>query len=445
MEQLTKKLRAYIWLLSGLLHRHYRIILSTFIIGVFVFILFVRYTAQVIRLVKKERQIIGMVGQFTPTSLPQEVQRLISLGLTDVRENGEVVPALATAWETSKDGKEVTFHLRQDLYWHDQKKFVASDVNYNLRDVEFKAPDDVTLIVILKDAFTPLPNFLSRPLFRKGLLGLGSYKLISIRLKGEYVAYLKLTPLSSDLGPMEIKFYQSETAAKTAFKLGEINILDGVIDASPFNEWNNINVVETVKYNQIVGVFFNTNDDLLKDKEVRQGLAFAVEKFEKNRVASPLSSKSWAYTTRIKQYDNDPKAAKNLLGEQPAGGGAELTLITFPQYFPLAQRIAASWEEVGFKTNVKVESGLPQDYQVVLVTQEIPSDPDQYALWHSTQTQTNLSHYANPKIDKLLEDGRKEAELEKRKKIYFDFQRYLVEDAPAVFLFHPTTYTISRK
>ena len=48
------------------------------------------------------------------------------------------------------------------------------------------------------------------------------------------------------------------------------------------------------------------------------------------------------------------------------------------------------------------------------------------------------------KIDKLLESGRKESDQEKREKIYFDFQRYLVEDAPAVFLFHPTTYTISR-
>ncbi len=34
---------------------------------------------------------------------------------------------------------------------------------------------------------------------------------------------------------------------------------------------------------------------------------------------------------------------------------------------------------------------------------------------------------------------------EEREKIYLDFQRFLVEDAPAAFLFHPTFYTISRK
>jgi len=44
-----------------------------------------------------------------------------------------------------------------------------------------------------------------------------------------------------------------------------------------------------------------------------------------------------------------------------------------------------------------------------------------------------------------LEDGRKVYDTEERKKIYQDFQKYLVEEAPAVFLFYPELYTISRK
>ena len=50
----------------------------------------------------------------------------------------------------------------------------------------------------------------------------------------------------------------------------------------------------------------------------------------------------------------------------------------------------------------------------------------------------------NPKIDKLLEDGRKENNKEERKEIYHDFQRFLVEDCPAVFLHELATYSISR-
>ncbi len=444
MQQLLKKLRFFGWFVRGLLTRYHRIIFVTFIIGVFIFVTVVRFGPQILALIKTDHKVIGLVGFYTPSTLPPTVQRLISLGLTDTQENGEVAPALATSWEINENGKQVTFHLRSDLYWHDKKKFTAADVNYNLRDVEFKAPDDQTLVVNLKDAFTPLPNFLSKPLFRKGLVGVGPYKLISIKLKGEYVSYLKLEALSPDLPAVEFKFYPSETVAKTAFKLGEINMLDDIVDATPFTEWKNISVTQNTKHNQIVGIFFNVNDSLLKEKEVRQGLAFALEKPEKNRVASPLSAKSWAYTTRIKQYETDLEQSKTLLKSVVSTESAQLTLITFPQYFQLAQLITSAWENVGVKTNVKVENGVPDNYQALLVTQEIPSDPDQYTLWHSTQTQTNLSHYANPKIDKLLEDGRKESDEEKRKKIYFDFQRYLVEDAPAVFLFHPTTYTISR-
>jgi peptide/nickel transport system substrate-binding protein len=76
---------------------------------------------------------------------------------------------------------------------------------------------------------------------------------------------------------------------------------------------------------------------------------------------------------------------------------------------------------------------------------DTPEDPDQYSIWHSTQKATNITHYENPRIDKLLEDGRSQINTEERKKTYLDFQRFLVEDAPAAFLFYPDTYSISRK
>jgi len=44
-----------------------------------------------------------------------------------------------------------------------------------------------------------------------------------------------------------------------------------------------------------------------------------------------------------------------------------------------------------------------------------------------------------------LEDGRIELDTEVRKKIYFDFQRFLLEDAPAAFLVNPVSYTVTRK
>ena len=39
-----------------------------------------------------------------------------------------VVPDLATKWEWSEDGKDLTFPLHQDVKWHDGKPFTAADV-----------------------------------------------------------------------------------------------------------------------------------------------------------------------------------------------------------------------------------------------------------------------------------------------------------------------------
>jgi peptide/nickel transport system substrate-binding protein len=74
-----------------------------------------------------------------------------------------------------------------------------------------------------------------------------------------------------------------------------------------------------------------------------------------------------------------------------------------------------------------------------------PPDPDQYYFWHSTQEVGNITHYKNVRIDKLLEDGRKTLNINERKKIYKDFQRIIMDDHPALFIYYPYSYTIEKK
>ena len=138
--------------------------------------------------------------------------------------------------------------------------------------------------------------------------------------------------------------------------------------------------------------------------------------------------------------------AKKLF-ENPKEGSASarLTISTFSPYLTDAQAIASSWTTFGIPTDVRVVNSVPDNYQVLLSAQDVPPDPDQYPLWHSTQTETNITNYANVKIDKLLEDGRQEMDTIKRKSIYADFQRYLTEDVPAVFLYYAKSYTIVRR
>jgi peptide/nickel transport system substrate-binding protein len=160
---------------------------------------------------------------------------------------------------------------------------------------------------------------------------------------------------------------------------------------------------------------------------------------------SPISKTSWAYTDKVKKYEPDITQAKKMLSTaKMASESATINLTTFSQYIDVAQSIADSWTSMGVPTNVKVVSTVPPDYEILLSAQEVPPDPDQYPLWHSTQAQTNITGFLNVKIDKLLEDARQEIDTNERRKIYADFQRRIVEEAPAIFLYYPTVYSVHR-
>ncbi len=233
-----------------------------------------------------------------------------------------------------------------------------------------------------------------------------------------------------------------------AYKLGKVNSLVNIYDPNPLDTWKTVETVEESNTGQIVSIFFNVQDRYLSEKSLRQALNYAIDKesFVGERAYGPLSPSSWAYNPQVKTYSYDKLRAQELIDEldEEQTKDMEIKLLTTPVLLPTAERIAKYWEAVGIKTILQVSSGVPEDYQALLAVFEIPKDPDQYSIWHSTQTSTNISNYQDPRIDKLLEDGREELTITERSKIYLDFQRFLVEDSPAAFLYHPTSYTLSR-
>ncbi len=63
-------------------------------------------------------------------------------GLTEVSWlTGEVEPGLAERWERSEDGLTWTFHLRQDVQWHDGESFTADDVVFTFNQIIYN--DDI--------------------------------------------------------------------------------------------------------------------------------------------------------------------------------------------------------------------------------------------------------------------------------------------------------------
>lgn len=439
--------RFFWWLISELSRKYRKAIVVGCLLGISIALALARARPLMFFFSSAGVERIAIVGEFTPTTLPIEIQRRVSAGLTRLAADGSATPGVATSWEATESGKTYIFHLNPEVSWHDGKKLTSTDINYNIRDVTFTPADATTLRVQLPAAYGPFETVVSKPLFRRGLVGVGEYRVAAIRLKGDAVEYLKLVPVGIRSPAYEFRFYRTEAAAILAYKLGDVDVIEGLSTKDPLAQWGNPQVDQHVSYQRIVGVFFNMRDPMLKEKPLRQALAYSIPRQNEEPAFSPISRMSWAYAESVRVYAEDVPRAKKLFESSRVPGDSSVTITTFPSYVDLAQAVADRWSALGLSTSVRVERSIPSDYQVIVTAIDIPPDPDQYAFWHSTQagTKTNITSYANAKIDKLLEDARQENNREKRKNLYVDFQKRLMEDVPAVFLYYPKTYTIRRQ
>lgn len=425
------------------------ILLAGAIVGGFLFLLLPR--AGQIFLSLQGGQTIGMVGHFSSDELPLSIQQQISLGLTTVSDEGTAEPGLAESWEYQDEGRVWIFRLG-DYKWQDGSRVVAQDINYKFSDVTLEVLDEKTIKFVLKDPFSPFPDVVSKPVFKRGLLGAGEWKVAKITFIGrEFVETIRLANTKNN-SMQTYKFYPTEESARTAFKLGEVDELRELVDSRELANWQGIGVREEIRKDRYLGVFINNEDPILSSKELRQALSYAIdkEKFGRERALSPISPNSWAYNPQVKPYEYNPTRAKELVAQLPTEQRKDLVikLVATPTLLSIADKIKEDWDAIGVNTQIQVSNTPPSDFQTLVAIQIIPPDPDQYSFWHSTQTVTNITRYRNSResqrIDKLLEDGRRTLNQDERKIIYLDFQRFLVEDSPVIFLFHPVTYTITR-
>ena len=215
---------------------------------------------------------------------------------------------------------------------------------------------------------------------------------------------------------------------------------------------------------------FNLKDPRFADRRVRQAFAHAIDKQElmegvlmglAREATGPIRPGSWAYTNKVTRYDYSPEKAKALLAEagwkdngdgvlrDKDGKAFSFTIRTNQGNEErkkvaeiLQQRLAA----IGVKTEIQViewasfikEFIKKKRFEAVVLGWGIGTDPDQYGVWHSSQMgpdQLNQISYANPEVDRLLEEGRASCHQQERIKYYHRFQEVLAEDQPLVFLY----------
>ena len=445
---MRKHLLYWVFFTQTFLKRHTKQIvfaaLTGFLITLFTFQV---YPYLSMRLERKHYR-IGIIGNYNINNLPLSIQNKISFGLTAILPNGEATEAASLSY-TVENRLIYKFKLKPNLKWHDGKQLTAGDINYRIKGAELKALDNYTLEINLKEPYAPLPIILSQPLFREKLNGLGLYKVVRlIKVPGsDQIAEMTIVPELRELASETYRFYTTKKEAILAFKLGEIDILEDLDSIGELENWKNLVISEKTLYNQVITLFYNLKKTEFKEKEVRQAFSYAIPPFGTyEKAASPISPFSWAYSQKIRLYQYDEETARKILSKSPLATSSANLVLTAPiSMLSLAQHLVDAWAKVGVPVRIKVDSGIPGEYQFLLRTLPIPPDPDQYHLWQSTAENTNLANYSSAKIDKLLEDGRKTLDIEVRKKIYADFQFYLVDDAPAIFLYYPKSYQVTRK
>ena len=217
---------------------------------------------------------------------------------------------------------------------------------------------------------------------------------------------------------------------------------------------------------------YNLRDPKFQDLRVRQALNLAIDKQAiiegvlmglGEEATGPYPKASWAYNAQVRPADYDPEQARRLLAEagwidsngdgilDRGGERFEFTLLT--NQGNLARELAAQiiqqrLKEAGIQVNIWILewSSLLHEFldkrrfEAVLLGWALSRDPDLYDIWHSSKTgpgEFNFLGYANPKLDRLLEEGRRTFDFEKRRTIYRQIHATLYEEQPACFLFVP--------
>ncbi|MDO8487022.1 MAG: ABC transporter substrate-binding protein [Candidatus Curtissbacteria bacterium] len=390
---------------------------------------------------------MGYVGSYTLETISTQTLLLATQSLTTVDEKDRPVPSLASHWQVTDGGKTYTVFLKDNLKWHDGTQVNANDISIAIKNVQITALNNKSIQFKLPNPIYSFPLALNKPVFKaKSFYGVGEFRIVGIDQIASVVKKISLVPKDKNLPNVDIKFYQTETQALEAVKIGEIKTAS-VANAKEFENWPNLEVQKKAALDEVVTVFFNNNDPVLSSKDLRQALNFAVNKSEFDGVGAtgPISPKNWAYSEQVKRYDYNTSRAKELISKVNSAS-LKITLSYMQSLEETAKSIKKDWEAVGFEVALKQEKGVPKNFQAFLTTNRLSPDPDQYGLWHSSQINTtNITNYKNVKIDKLLEDARSTENEDDRKNLYFDFQRFLVDDAPAAFLYHPYKYQVTYK
>ncbi|MFO7812736.1 MAG: peptide-binding protein [Pelovirga sp.] len=441
-------------------------------------------------------------------SASSAINSLVYNGL--LRYNGqlELEGELAQRWEVSEDNRILTFYLRRDVRWHDGRPFTSADVKFTYElyiDPEIptayaesfsqvtrvETPDPYTFVAHYDTPYAPAllswataihprhllegTDILRSPLSRSPV-GTGPYRF-SEWVSGEKIV-LEANPDYFE-GPPYIRrvVYRIIPDVSTQFlelQTGSLDFMgltplqfDRQTDTPAFRR--NYNKYQYLSFGYTY-LGYNLRRPLFADKQVRQALAYAIDKQELIdgvllgygvAATGPYKPDTWVYNPEVNKYHYNPEKARLLLAEagwHDANGDGILEKDGKPLAFTIVTNqgndlriktgeiIQRRFREIGVDVRLRVIEWAsflkdfinPGNFDATILGWSGGPEPDQYNIWHSSKTvpgQLNFIGFEHPEVDELLERGRRVFDQEQRKLYYDRFQEILAEEQPYTFLY----------
>ncbi len=425
--------------------------------------------------------------------------------LVAIDANLKIIPSLAQSWETP-DPKTYIFKLRTDVKFQDGTDFNADAVKFNieryLNDKNSRRKSDIdnitavdvvdpaTVKFTLKAPFAPL---LATLVDRAGMMvspkavmaggmdftrkpvnaGTGAFRFVEW-VTGDHITvernpnYWKKDSAGTSLPYVDKVIYRpfpDETVALTNMKTGDADV-SFIVPAKDYMSTKSGGelVLKDTPGLGFASVELNTQSEPFNKKELRQAFAEAINRDELLKTVffgtgqpsyGPYPPVSFAGDASFKPYTGSADKAKSYLmaGGKPMGFTFEMKIASnSPTTTQLAQLMKDQLAKAGITMNITqleftkvVQDQQNGAFQASLVGWSGRIDPDGNSYNHfHTGGSLNDPKYSNPQVDMLLEQARAEGDQGKRKDLYTQVQKIVVDDAPFVFYRFPFSYLLTR-
>lgn len=412
-------------------------------------------------------------------------------------ENMEPEPDLVTRESISEDGTEWTFELRPDVTFHDGTPLNAEAVAYTIERMasescgqqalfapikEVRVDGETTITLVTDGLFPALRNNLAHP--DAGIIsptahqqlgddwgqrpvGSGPYALEEW-VTGDHLtlvrndAYYGDTPFFETLN---FRFVTDATTRALLIDTGEADVALRILptDIERLSANPDLTVAQIVGRSMIYPM--NVTKAPFDDVRVRQAANYAVDKeaiIERVLFGAGTPSRSLVeavqWSVPVGFYEYDPDRARELLQEAGAEGAA-VTLLSpssrYPSDVEVGQAVAGYLRDAGFDVDLQVISDWPTYVDTVeqgkfdlffLGWGGSTGDPDNAfrRLLHSSNAGQlwNPGGYSNPDVDRLIDEGSSEFDVDVRAKAYEEIQRLVWEDAPWLFMYRASVFFV---